>query len=301
MADYDNNDADSLGMGDDLSDQVEEEQQSGPEEQEENDELQQEEEEEEEEDVVDIVQSAIQYAAGDLTDNRPRKSKRTISSNVPKPQVQRLQRSYIVRDVRSKYPTEIENAVRRPGLSLDENMSEPVRSFLGILREYMGYDPSTLDFETIEDRMMRSSKAADESDSEHYQRLMSALNILNEIKQSRVVSMSSLIELAQKDLNDDRQHKRFEDAIRVKRDKADSEISKARMETRLVEQELLVKRRRESHLGFVLRELEAAEARSKLVLLTDFPHRPMNASQIPRGLTNFDRRLAYVRAKLSWN
>lgn len=258
---------------------------------------------EEEEEAANAIQSAMQHAAGNqplYTDVRPSGSKRPKTSVIPKVKTQRIQRSYIVREVHSKYPPEIEGAVRRHGRApIDKNVAEPIKSFLGILREYMGYDPSTLNFETIEDRMLRSSRANDESDSEHYQRLMSALNILNEIKQSRVISMRTLIELAQKDLNDDRQHKRFVDAIQIKRDKADSEIVKEGTDTRLAEQELLQKQRREDHLGFVLRELEAAEARSKLALLTDFPHRPMSASQVPRRqTTNFDRRLAYVREKL---
>ena len=258
---------------------------------------------EQEEDLAGIVQSAIQSVGGNqcVTDARPTGVKQSKTSNVPKPKTHRIQRSYVVRDVHSKYPTEIEGAVRRPGrVPLTEDVSEPVRSFLGILQEHLGYEPSTLNFETIEDRMLRSSRAADESDTEHFQRLMSALNILNDIKQSRIMSLSTLIDLAQKDLNEDRQHKRFENAIQIKRDKADSEISKESTNTRLVEQDLIEKRRREEHLGYVLREVEAAEARSKLVLLTTFPNRPMNASAIAcSGPSNFANRLAFVRSKLS--
>ena len=249
--------------------------------------------------VFDLLQKkhAVNQQQPAYSEDKPKGSNRSNSSNVPKPKMQRIQRSYVVREVRSKFPVEIEGAVRQlKRAPLD--VLEPLNGFLGILRDYMGYDPATLEYGTIEDRLLRSSKADDESDSEHYQRLMSALDILNNIKQSRVSNLKMLIELAQKDLIEDRQHKRFSDAIQIKRDTADSKISKEGTDTRLAEQELLEKQRREDHVGYVSRELEAAEARAKLALLTDFPHRPMNAHQVPHGQTNFDRRLAYVREKL---
>lgn len=238
--------------------------------------------------LIRNILSENQYVKPDQTNEAPK---------VPDHRKQRLQKSYIVRKVHSKFPVEIEGAVKKSG-GRDVDATEPLKTILTILRDYMGYTPATLSFETIEDRILRSSKAEDESDSEHYQRLMSALDILNNIKQSRVINLKTLLEFAQKDLIEDRQHKRFSDAIQIKRDKANSEIYKEGASTLLAEQELLEKKRREDHLGHVLRELELAEARSKLTLLTDFPHRPINTCQVYRGRTNFDDRLVYVRKKL---
>lgn len=179
------------------------------------------------------------------TSAKPKGSKMKRSSEIPSDKsqrVQRLQRSYIVRNVQSRYPTEIYGAVNNdPPPALPDNMAEPLKSFLAILKTHMGVDPSAINFNAVEDRIMRSTKAEDESDSEHYQRLMSALNILNGIKQSRVSTLRALVEMGQKDLNEDRQHKRFSDAIQIKRDKADSEITKETADTHLLAQDLLMK------------------------------------------------------------
>lgn len=270
---------------------------------------------------LEEIDENIKRAMGDVKEHankqpltttvKPKGSKMKRSSDLPNvngvnrggnrggPRVQRIQKSYVVRDVHSKYPTEIEEGVNsQPPEPITNALPEPLKSFLAILRSYMGHDPATVNFNAIDDRILRSTKAADESDSEHFQRLMSAMNILDGIKQSRVSTLQALIEMAQKDVNDDRQHQRYSDAIQVKRDKADSEIAKDTITSRLAEQELIEKSRRENHLGYLLRELEAKETRAKIANIDAFPNRPIPLLSVTRESTNFEKRNNYVQAKL---
>lgn len=211
------------------------------------------------------------------------------------PRAQRIQKSYIVRNVKSKYATEIETAPRDP-LPLSDNVSEPLKSFLALLRSYMGHDPASADVQPVVERLLRSTKAPDESDSEHFQRLMAAWKTLTEIDRSRVYTLQTLIELAQKDTNDDRQHARFTDAIAIKRDKANSEIARDDVAKKGAEYELGLKKLREDYLGYLSREVEAKEARCKIALLNNFPDRPMTYK--PPQKSNFDRRMMYLWAYL---
>ena len=214
----------------------------------------------------------------------------------------RLQKSKIVREAISMYPTEIDYAVKNlyaspPSL---EGLSEPFKGFMNILRTYMGHDPNSLDFNVIEDRILRSTKADDESDSEHFQRIASALQILNTIKNSRVDTLKDIVGLSQKEINDDRQHDRYLQAISVKRDKADSEIMKDKIATETAEFDLEIKKSRERELGSLLRKIEAEQTRAKLANLSAFPDRPLydfytSQSDAP---TTFYKRMMYVSVNM---
>ena len=116
------------------------------------------------------------------------------------PRVQRLQKSYIVRDVKSKYPTEITGAVKLTLPPSTETVDEGTKSYIDVLTDHFEYDPSSLLFSPIEDRILHSGKAADESESEHYQRIT-------------VQNVMALVGLGQKDVNDMRQHERYTEAL----------------------------------------------------------------------------------------
>jgi hypothetical protein len=253
----------------------------------------------------DVLQQMMTPTTTTTTTTKPTGSRMKPSSILPKPggatggpRVNRLQRSYVVRDVVSKYPTEIESTPRDP-LPLTNAVSEPLKSFIAVMRSYMGHDPAAFDVEPVMNRLLRSTKADDESDSEHFQRLMAALHTLNGVATSRVDTLQTLIELAQKDLTEDRQHERFTNVIAVKRDKADSEIARDDVSKRDAEYDLVLKRRREDHLGYLSRELEAKEARCRISLLDGFPDRPIDYGRpiVPQK-TNFGRRLDYLRTKI---
>ena len=219
--------------------------------------------------------------------NQQRKSKMNPTSKLPKmfttdkptkagPRIPRLAKSNILRFAPSKYPTDIPFAVR--GLYTEPEpisniVNEPLRSFLGILRNYMGHDPSSLTFDMLEDRILLSTKASDESDSEHFQRIASTMQIVNTIKRSRVDTLSELVTLAQKELNDSRQHERFSEAIRIKGVAADAASMKASSEKSDIEYTLEQKRLRENDVGYLTRKLEAQEMRIKLATMDLYPQR----------------------------
>lgn len=230
------------------------------------------------------------------TNNKAPKVKPSYSH--PSPRVQRLQKSYVVRNVTSKYPTEIESSNTRVPLPLTGNLEEPLKSFIAIMRSYMGHDPAAMDLDPVIERILRSTKAPDESDSEHYQRLMAALQTLNSVATSRVDTLQALLELTQKHVSDERQHQRFTDAIAAKRDKANSEIARENVLRRDAEQALLIKKRREDHLGYLIRELEAKEARCKIALLDAYPDRPISFLLPPKESTNFKKRMAYLSDRI---
>lgn len=240
-----------------------------------------------------------------------KRPKLRMTSVVPKPDTKRgpsvpkqatasrLHRASVLREAFSKYPNEIEGGVKnvfRPPLSTD-GMSEPLRGFYEILRTYMGADPNSLDFDVIEDRILRSSKALDESDSEHYQRIASALQIVNTIKNSRVATLRDLVGLSQKEVNDDRQHHRYLRAIDVKRDKTDSEIRREKVATEDAAFELASKQNRAKTLGGLQAKLERRELMSKLALHSTFPDRPLESSYYDSDDhhdSRFKERMKYV-------
>ena len=182
------------------------------------------------------------------------------------PRVQRLQKSYIVRDVPSFIPTEIYRAAGafenpRPIPEVDNNQ---LRTYMGLLRKYAGFNPANLSFEQIEDRLLMSSKARDESESEHFQRLFSSLRTIDDIKMNRLKVLVDLIEEARKDVNDERQHKRYSRAIGIKEEKgrSDSALSKVKMDRDSFE--LAVSKKDEAQLGDLRRRFEALSLRYKI-------------------------------------
>lgn len=250
--------------------------------------------------VMSLEEAVRDAAAAVFTEQKPVKPKPSYTMSSPGgpsgPRANRLQKSYVVRDVRSKYPTEIEVDPRDP-LPMSGSITEPLKSLIEVMRGYMGHDPAALNLNPVVSRMMRSTKAADESDSEHYQRLMAALKTVDDIDRGRVDTLRTLVEMSQKDLNDDRQHERFTEAIAVKRDKATSEIARDDVTKRTSEYDLVLQKRREDHLGYLTREEEAQRTRCRLTLLEAFPDRPL-ARPLPRKQTNFNSRLAYLRARI---
>ena len=246
------------------------------------------------------TEEAARLAANMVFSNKPPQVKPSYVMSAPGgasgPRAQRLQKSYVVRDVRSKYPTEIDADPRDP-LPMTDAVSEPLKSFIALMRSYMGHDPAALNLDPVVSRMLRSTKAADESDSEHYQRLMAALKTLDDIDRGRVDTLRTLVDMAQKDLNDDRQHERFTEAIAVKRDKATSDIARDDVTKRTSEYDLVIQKRREDHLGYLTREEEAKKIRCRLALLEAFPDRPLT-KPLRRKDTNFDRRTEYLRDRI---
>lgn len=260
----------------------------------------------------EVIHEGTAKAAVSPETGRKKKCKMKRTSAVPHvtkskpgsrggPRVHRIQRSYVVRTAPSKYPTEIEHGVAGlhfPPQPLTDAVSEPLKSFLGVLRVYMGHDPSSLTFPVLEDRILRSTKAIDESDSEHFQRIASALQIVNTIKRGRVSTLQDLVTLAQKEINEDRQHERYTEAIRIKRDKTNSEISKDEITQRELELDLAIKQRRESHLGLLSREVEAKHMRAKLALYDSFPDRPLFGVHGSNRRANFDARVEYMQSSI---
>ena len=225
----------------------------------------------------------------------------TVSSINPKtgPRVQRLQKSYVVRDVHSKYPTEIHFGVRQTTPPIAGNVDEPTKSYIEVIKDYFGYDPSSLLFNLIEDRILRSTEAPDESDSQHFQRLGAALQTTNKIKQTRVQNVSTLVGLGQKELNDTQQHERYSEAIAVKRDKATSEIKKEDVECHAMKFDLNLKRSQESQFGWLRIEVEANELWIRNASLAAYPTYSLlvwTEKDSPEG--NFSKRLKLLRRNI---
>ncbi|KAK3761542.1 hypothetical protein RRG08_010266 [Elysia crispata] len=212
----------------------------------------------------------------------------------------RLNQSYVLRQARGKYPTEIEYGVQSLNRILppiDETMEEPLKSFMKVLRTYVeGGDPaSSITFEVLEDRILRSTKAADESDSEHFQRIASALQIVQTMRTSKFDIFRVLVEMSQKDVSDARQHERFTEAIRIKAEKSGAEVAKLEVETSDARLDLEAKRKKGDSVDHLMREISVLEARSKIVLLKEFPDRPLAAyvDGYDDDVRNGRRRTAY--------
>lgn len=218
--------------------------------------------------------------------------------------MRRLQRGHIVREAFSKYPTEIEGGVDgafAPPTPIDpEVVREPLRSFMIILRKYMGHDPASLTFFKLEDRIHRSTKASDESDSEHFQRIASTLQIVNTIKRSRVDTLRELVTLAQNEGNDDRQHERYSRAIAVKEARGKSEGERDAVVAEAARLDIMMKWRRYRALGELELEGDAAVARAKIALYSAFPDRPLVAyiPEVP-AKTMFLKRLDFLKLHIN--
>lgn len=215
------------------------------------------------------------------------------------PRVQRLQKSYVVRDVKSKYPTEIPGAVKFTPPPSTETVDEGTKSYIDVLTDHFGYDPSSLLFSPIEDRILHSGKAADESESEHYQRITACLQNVNQIKQSRVQNVMALVGLGQKDVNDTRQHERYTEAIAVKRDKATSEIKKEELECDERRFALNLKQSEESQLGYLQRSVQEKQLLLQVGALNAHPTRP-TVGWTPKRVTtsNSSKRGEYIRRSI---
>lgn len=267
------------------------------------------------EELEELLSTQPQQAEAQETEGmqqtRVKRPKLKMTSAVPSPatrrgpsqpnqaRASRLQRASIIREAFSKYPSEIETGVRNmytlPPSS--EGMSEPLKSLYDILRMYMGTDLSSLDFDVIEDRILRSTKADDESDSEHFQRIASALQIINVIKTTRLEGLRELVGLSQKEINDDRQHYRYLMAINTRKDKNDSDISRQEVETEKASYDLQQKRDKDRDISPLQTRLERQELIHKLALHASFPDRPLEPYYNIRDTqpqTAFERRMVYV-------
>lgn len=276
-----------------------------------------EEEDEEDEEEYEDEDGDVSVAVSDTPDDddimtaptvpQKKKSKLKKTSDIPtthssggNPRARRLAKSYVVRSCPTMYPTEIFEGAGafKPPIPLDGSVRGPLREYLDVLRNYMGLDPAALQFPIIEDRFLRSTKAPDESDSEHFQRLASTLQIMDTIKTSRVKTLQELETLGQRSLSEDRQHKRYSDVIRIKRDKNDSDVAGEALKQAQSEWDHRVKRVREDHLGKLEREVAAKKLRAELVSLDgSIPDRPMLGamSMVYPPVRNFDVRSQYFR------
>jgi len=171
-----------------------------------------------------------------------------------------------VRDVPSFIPTEIYRAagafeMPNPPPDTDE---EPLRTYLDLLKNYGGFDPAALNFPRLEDRVLMSSKARDESESEHYQRIMSALKSSDSMKMTRLKALSELIESARRDKADANQHERFSRAIDIKAKKGDSDAADAAHRQTKEAFEQRVREIDHADLGWLKRRLEVVKMREEI-------------------------------------
>ncbi len=185
---------------------------------------------------------------------------------------QRLQRSYIVRDVPSFIPTEIYRAAgafEMPNPPPDTK-EEPLRTYLNLLKNYAGFDPAALNFPRVEDRVLMSSKARDESESEHYQRILATLKTADSMKMTRVKALSELIESARRDISDANQHDRFVRVIDIKEKKGDSDAAES---AQRLTKEVFEQRVREgdhADLGWLKNCLEVVKMREEIANLETY-------------------------------
>ncbi|GFR76012.1 hypothetical protein ElyMa_005790200 [Elysia marginata] len=203
--------------------------------------------------------------------------KRKMTYAVPKPKPgpkqptpSLYQKSMVIRHARSKYPTEVldgikwENVGAKKTMSGDSDVNKLVSEYLNLVHEHLGYYPSALTFEALESRIQASTKAPDESDSEHFQRIASALQIISLIKSSKVVNLKDVVELALRQMSETQQHERYETALRIKAAKINSEVIKTEAETDALKHKTDVDVATESECGVLQRQLDSTVTRQKV-------------------------------------
>ncbi len=204
------------------------------------------------------------------------------------PRAQRLQRTYVVRNVPSFTPTEIYGASgafllpRKMSYKTPKNM----KKYMNVLREYGGFDPASLYTPLMDDRVLNSSKAADESESEHYQRILATMLTSDKIKMNRVKTVQELADMSQRELNNTRQHERFTRAIDIKAFKAEQDALKDRTQAAAADFDLLQKRRDEEALGGLKRDYERHVLRGKISLAKEYPEYPLAADAYRLSLSD---------------
>lgn len=222
--------------------------------------------------------------------------------NGPSGKSAHVQKSYIVRQVPSVESTAIFGGAREEGrhdYPPWNQEDDKVRDFVEVLRDQMGYDMGNVDFGRIDARLLRATKAIDESESEHYLRLSQAFQGFNAVKQSSIHALETSVNLAQRVRNDSRQHERYSVAMQAKKTKADAEAKKMEAETRLLSEEAdRATTKNASALGYLTREIEATKLRTQLETWRRHPERPMSYLSVDYGSIdreNGEKYLKYLR------
>lgn len=193
-----------------------------------------------------------------------------LKDGVKKATPRLYQRSRVVRNARSKYPTEILNGINWEKIGVKAVMegNSPVQKlvtqYLELVHTYLGYYPSTLTFEVLEARIQASTKAPDESDSEHFQRITSALQIISLIKSSNISNLKDIIELVLRQVSETQQHERYEEALRIKDLRNNSEIAKIDAETLALRQKLDIEATEDAVNGDLHRHLNGTITRQRI-------------------------------------
>ena len=214
----------------------------------------------------------------------------------------RYNRSYILRNAKGKYPTEIHDGVKgynsNPIPINHDKLKEPFAGLLEILRDYMGHDPASLTFPALENRILLSTKAEDESDSEHFQRIASTLQILDTIKKGRVGTLGNLVSWAQKEKNDDRQHERYSQAIQNKSIRSIAEASKLNAEVEKIKFDNQKIKEDDKQLGYLKRKQEEIKLRHEINYYNSLPRTLIDDINFENVDDNFLKKQAYLQKRI---
>ena len=221
------------------------------------------------------------------------------------PRVARLQKSYIVRKVPSFIPTEIYGASRPFKLpdKLPSDTPAGTAKFMNMLRDFGGFNPASLNTPIIDDRILRSSKAEDESETEHYQRLMASLRTLDQIRMNRVSVVEKLVGLSQKELKENQENIRYSKIIEGRHIKAVQDVKNDRIKNKTVQFDLESRKKDELAFGNLNRKVKAKIEELELANLKSFPMSPLahiagGGSDPAKDYKNQNKRLNYVRPKI---
>lgn len=160
-------------------------------------------------------------------------------------------RPYVVRHIPMGKPTSIPNAAnanKAPKSQIPNQSPLRIGQYMQMLLQFAGVDVANLDISLIEDRILQSTRADDETDAEHFIKVANAVKTFENIKTDHWKILMELTEAARRDLNEQNQHERYTRAIDIKEQKGAADVDISNTKNRLLLQELNEKEARVNKL-----------------------------------------------------
>lgn len=221
------------------------------------------------------MDSARENYHGSSLNNTVRRKQASHKDPVRKARVQRsiTKRPLIVRHIPLTKPTSISNAAnanRAFKSNIPHTPAVGIGGYMEMLLEFAGVDVANLDISLIEDRILQSTRADDETDAEHFNKVANAIKTFENIKTDHWKILMELTEAARRDLNEKNQHERYNRAIDIKEKKGEADVDMSRTKTRLLLQEFNEKETKLNKLESLSLLYEEYLLRKKLEAATEY-------------------------------